>query len=305
MKINRPTLVIMAAGMGSRYGGLKQIDGLGPQGETLMEYAIYDALKAGFGKIVFIIRKNMQSVFDGVFNKKLLSHIPYELVFQELYDLPGNFKAPDNRAKPWGTAHAVWVCRNVVNTPFTVINADDFYGREAYQNVADYFNHNNNPLAYAMNAYQLDKTLSDFGGVTRGICQVDSDNQLTKVDEHLRLTRNAKGVVESMLSDKTIEIDPKSPVSMNIWAFYPTVFELLEQYLIEFLEKNLHEPKAEAYTPAFVDAMILQQKASVKVLTSSAKWFGVTYSEDKARVQSVLQKLIDQGTYPTPLFELK
>lgn len=298
----KPTLVLMAAGMGSRYGGLKQIDGLGPHDETLMEYAIFDALKAGFGKVVFIIRENMENVFREVFNEKLLKHIPHEMVYQELDDLPGNFKAPENREKPWGTAHAVWVCRNVVDTPFAVINADDFYGREAYQNVADYFNHNSNPLAYAMNAYQLDKTLSDFGGVTRGICQVDSNNQLTKVDEHLRLARNAKGKVESILTDRTIEIDPKSPVSMNIWAFYPTVFDLLEQYLIEFLEKNLHEPKAEAYTPAFVDAIILQRKASVKVLTSSAKWFGVTYSEDKARVQAVLRELVAQGIYPTPLF---
>lgn len=302
MEKNKPTLVIMAAGLSSRYGGLKQIDGLGPQGETLMEYAIYDALKAGFGKIVFIIRKNMESVFSEVFNKKLLSHIPYELVFQELYDLPGNFIAPDNRAKPWGTAHAVWVCKNAVNTPFTVINADDFYGREAYQNVADYFNRNSDTFAYAMNAYQLDKTLSDFGSVTRGICQLDANNLLTKVDEHLRLTRNEQGIIQSILPEKTIEIDPKSPVSMNIWAFYPTVFKLLETYLINFLEENLHQPKAEAYTPAFVDTIVLQQKASVKVLTSNARWFGVTYAEDKSRVQAILQKLIDQGIYPSPLF---
>ena len=244
----------------------------------------------------------MESVFQEVFHERLLKHIPYELVFQELDDLPANFQVPEKREKPWGTAHAVWVCRNVVTTPFAVINADDFYGREAYQNVADYFNQNTHPFAYAMNAYQLDKTLSEFGGVTRGICQLDANNQLTKVDEHLRLARNAAGVVESLLTDKTIEIDPKSPVSMNIWAFYPTVFDLLEQYLIEFLDKNLHEPKAEAYTPAFVDAIILQQKASVKVLTSNAKWFGVTYAEDKSRVQTILQKLIDQGIYPTPLF---
>jgi len=292
----------MAAGMGSRYGGLKQIDGLGPHGETLMEYAIFDALKAGFGKVVFIIRKNMETVFQEVFNERLLKYIPYELVFQVLDDLPGNFSAPENRAKPWGTAHAVWVCRNTVDTPFAVINADDFYGREAYQNLADYFNHNSNPFAYAMNAYQLDKTLSEFGGVTRGICQLDTNNQLTKVDEHLRLSRNTEGIVESILADKTIEIDPKSPVSMNIWAFYPTVFDLLEQYLSEFLDKNLHEPKAEAYTPAFIDTIILQQKASVKVLTSSAKWFGVTYSEDKSRVEAILQKLVAQGIYPSPLF---
>lgn len=292
----------MAAGMGSRYGGLKQIDGLGPHGETLMEYAIYDALSCGFGKVVFIIRKSMEVTFQEVFGERLLSHIPYELVFQELDHLPGGFESPAERVKPWGTAHAVWVCKDAVQSPFVVINADDFYGREAYLNINQYFSENSDPLAYAMNAYQLDKTLSDFGSVTRGICKVDENQQLRKVEEHLKLQRNALGFIESVLSDKTITIAPETPVSMNIWAFYPSVFDLLDEFLVGFLEQNIHELKAEAFTPAFVDAIVLNQKARVRVLTSQSKWFGVTYADDKPIVQALLQQLVAQGTYPSPLF---
>lgn len=302
MNQKKPTLVIMAAGMGSRYGGLKQIDGLGPHGETLMEYAIYDALSCGFGKVVFIIRKSMEVTFQEVFGERLLSHIPYELVFQELDHLPGGFESPAERVKPWGTAHAVWVCKNAVQTPFVVINADDFYGREAYQNISQYFSENNDPLAYAMNAYQLDKTLSDFGSVTRGICTVNELQELVKVEEHLKLQRNEMGFIESVLSDKTIVVAPETPVSMNIWAFYPTVFELLDEFLIGFLKSYGNDVRAEAFTPAFVDFIVLKQKAKVRVLVSHAKWFGVTYADDKPKVQAILQHLVEQGTYPSPLF---
>ncbi len=298
----KPALVIMAAGMGSRYGGLKQIDSLGPAGETLMEYAIFDALKAGFGNIVFIIRENMETVFYNFFHERLLKHIPYKLVFQELNDLPNNYSTPKDRIKPWGTAHALWACRNAVDTPFAVINADDFYGHEAYQNISNYFKRNSNPYIYALNAYQLDKTLSDFGSVNRGICQVNTNNQLININEYIGLARNAEGTVESILANETIEIDPEVPVSMNIWAFYPTVFELLEVYLVEFLDKNQYEIKAEAYIPAYIDKLILQQKGSVKVLISNATWFGITHLEDKNRAQEILRKLVEKGIYPTPLF---
>lgn len=302
MSVLKPTLVIMAAGMGSRFGGLKQVEGLGPDGETLMEYAVFDALEAGFGKIVFVIRKNMETVFREVFNEKLLQHIPYELVFQELDDLPHNLKPPKTRLKPWGTAHAIWACRKAVQSPFALINADDFYGREAYQNIAEFFTKHTDPCVYALNAYQLDKTLSEFGGVNRGICQLDTKNHLIKVVEQLQLARNADGVVQQMLEDKTIEIDAKSPVSMNIWAFYPTVFQPFEKLLIDFLNKNLTDSQSEAFVPAFITALIEQQKVSVKVLTSHAQWFGITYPQDKILAKVKLQKMTDQGLYPSPLF---
>lgn len=302
MSVLKPTLVIMAAGMGSRFGGLKQVEGLGPYGETLMEYAIFDAIKAGFGKIVFVIRKNMESVFLEVFNEKLLQHIPFELVFQELDDLPHNFQKPENRIKPWGTAHAIWSCRKTVQSPFALINGDDFYGRAAYQNIAGFFDQHSDPHLYALNAYQLEKTLSDFGGVNRGICQLDAKSQLIKVDEQLQLARNADGMVRSMLDNKTVEFDPKSPVSMNIWAFYPTVFQPFEKLLIDFLNKNLTDSQSEAFVPAFITALIEQQKVSVKVLTSHAQWFGITYPQDKILAKVKLQKMTDQGLYPSPLF---
>lgn len=302
MSVLKPTLVIMAAGMGSRFGGLKQVEGLGPDSETLMEYAIFDALQAGFGKIVFVIRKNMETVFLEVFNEKLLQHIPYELVFQELDDLPHNFQKPENRIKPWGTAHAIWACRKAVQSPFALINGDDFYGREAYQNMANFFTQHSDACLYALNAYQLDKTLSDFGGVNRGICQLDAKSQLIKVDEQLQLARNADGVVRSMLDNKTVEFDPKSSVSMNIWAFYPTIFSLFENLLIEFFNKKLNDSQSEAFVPAFITRLIKQQKVRIKVLTSQAEWFGITYPQDKVLAQFKLRKMVDQGLYPSPLF---
>jgi NDP-sugar pyrophosphorylase family protein len=300
----KPTLVILAAGMGSRYGGLKQVDKLGPGGETIIDYSVFDAMRAGFGKVVFVIRKSIEQDFMEVFADRFLKKVPYEIVFQELDLLPEGFVCPEGRTKPWGTAHALWVARKVVKEPFVVINADDFYGREAYQTLADFLQqqtvHNSN--SFAMCGYRIDKTLSEHGAVTRAICPADENGYLLSVDEQFNIERNKDGQIISYKEDGNLVLEPDTNVSMNIWAFNPSIFDIIEENFLHFLTHHIHEPKSEIYTPRLVDDMIKQGKGKVKVLQSPAKWFGVTYANDKQMVLDNLKYFYENNEYPGKLW---
>jgi len=300
----KPTLIVLAAGMGSRYGSLKQVDKLGPGGETIIDYSVYDAIKAGFGKVVFVIRKSIEKEFIEVFGNRFLKKIPYEIVFQELDMLPEGFTCPEDRTKPWGTAHALWVCRDVVKEPFVVINADDFYGQEAYQVLSDHLKTNQefDSSNYAMCGYRLDNTLSEHGTVTRGICKINQKGYLESVDEQFNIGRDEAGKIMSYKDDGNVILEPDVTVSMNIWGFNPSVFEIIETEFKEFLKNSMHEPKAEIYTPRLVDSMIQKGLGRVKVLQSPAKWFGVTYANDKQKVMKNLKALTDSGEYPKSLW---
>lgn len=298
----KPTLLILAAGMGSRYGGLKQIEPVGPNGETILEYSVFDAIRAGFGKVVFVIRESFADDFKARFESKLAGKIEIEYVYQELNKLPKGFLLPNNREKPWGTGHAILMAKDIINEPFAAINADDFYGNEAYQVVANFLTQSILEDKYSMIGYQLNKTLSDFGGVSRGICKTDSDNFLTKITEtHKIRLENDKILCES--SEHVIaEMSGNETVSMNFWGFHPSVFENIESQFIDFLKTNIQLPKSEFYIPFVVFEMIKTGKAKVEVLKADSPWFGVTYQEDKPFVIKQIQKLTDQGVYPDKLW---
>lgn len=300
----KPTLFVLAAGMGSRYGGLKQLDGLGPNGETIMDYSIYDAIQAGFGKVVFVIRKD----FDAEFREKVLSkyesHIPVEVVYQSIDALPEGFTAPEGRTKPWGTNHAILMARGVINEPFAVINADDFYGRESYQVLADFLTANaGKENTYCMVGYRIGNTLSDSGTVTRGVCQVNSNGFLTGVVECSGIERKSS-VVQIINERKEIsQVDEKTPVSMNMWGFTPDYFEHSYEYMKKFLTEHGAEEKAEFYIPTLVDDLIKRKVATCQVLDTPSKWFGVTYADDRAGVVLKIAELIKNGVYPSKLWK--
>lgn len=301
----QPTLVILAAGMGSRYGSLKQVDKLGPQGETIIDYSVFDAMKAGFGKIVFVIRKNIENDFIEAFSDGFLARVPYEIVFQELDMLPEGFSCPSQRIKPWGTVHALWCCRNVVKEPFVVINADDFYGEDAYIRLADFLQDNRSDSSndYAMCGYKLPLTLSEHGSVTRALCSIDEDGYLVSVDEHFNILRDENGNIVSRIPGSDQLLDSKSLVSMNIWAFNESIFKLIGEEFTEFLNENINDLKAEMYTPGLVDRIIKKDKGKVKVLKTNAQWFGVTYADDKQKVSGNLDELTRKGKYPRGLWK--
>jgi len=298
----KPTLLILAAGMGSRYGGLKQIEPVGPQGETILEYAVYDAIRAGFGKVVFVIRESFAKDFKGRFESKLAGKIEIEYVYQEIDKLPLGFLLPQGREKPWGTGHAILMAREVIHEPFAAINADDFYGAEAYQVMASFLSQPHNDEKYSMVGYQLDKTLSDFGGVSRGICQTDQNNFLAKITETHKIRQEGPAILCESENNEIVEITGDKTVSMNFWGFYPSVFENIENQFIEFLKLNIQIPKSEFYIPFVVYEMIKTSKAKVEVLKADSPWFGVTYQEDKPYVIEQIQKLTDQGVYPARLW---
>lgn len=300
----KPTLYVLAAGMGSRYGGLKQLDGLGPNGETIMDYSIYDALRAGFGKIVFVIRKS----FDKEFREKIISkyekHIPVEVVYQELDNLPEGFTLHPDRQKPWGTNHAVMMAKEVIHEPFAVINADDFYGRESYEILAKQLiamtgteNH------YCMVGYRLSNTLSESGAVARGVCETDNNHFLSSIAERTHIERKDGVIQYKDAENYWFELPENAPVSMNMWGFTPDYFEHSDKYFVKFLEANKGNHKAEYFIPLLVDHLILNKTADVKVLDTPSKWFGVTYAEDRDGVVEKLQKLVEKGEYPTPLWK--
>ena len=285
----------MAAGMGSRYGGLKQLDAIGPSGETIIDYSVYDAIKAGFTKVVFIIRKDFEQEFKSKITDKYEGQIQVEFAFQDLNDLPDEFTCPVGREKPWGTGHAILSARNVINEPFIAINGDDFYGRESFKVVADYYRKGAN--SFSMVAFKLDKTLSSFGGVTRGLCTVN-DGKLNTVIETADLQKTDYGVS----SNRDIELDGTEPVSMNVWGFTPILFKYLEEKFVEFLSENGTEMKSEYLIPSVVNELIQSGQETVHVLRSGATWFGVTYKEDKPFVEGEIEKLVNKGEYPGKLF---
>ena len=285
----------MAAGMGSRYGGLKQPDAIGPSGETIIDYSVYDAIKAGFTKVVFIIRKDFEQEFKSKITDKYEGQIQVEFAFQDLNDLPDEFTCPEGREKPWGTGHAIFSARNIINEPFVAINGDDFYGRESFKVVADYYRKGAN--SFSMVAFKLDKTLSSFGGVTRGLCTVN-DEKLNTVIETADLEKTDYGVS----SNRDIELDGTEPVSMNVWGFTPILFKYLDEKFVEFLSENGTEMKSEYLIPSVVNELIQSGQENVHVLRSGATWFGVTYKEDKPYVEGEIEKLVNKGEYPDKLF---
>ena len=302
----KPTLLLLAAGMGSRYGGLKQLDGLGPNGETIMDYSIYDAIKAGFGKIVFVIRKD----FEEDFRKKILAkyegHIPAELVFQSLDALPAGFTVPVGREKPWGTNHAVMMAKDVIKEPFCVINCDDFYNRDSFMVIGKFLSElpAGAKNKYAMVGFRVGNTLSENGTVARGVCATDAEGHLTTVVERTEVMRVNGAVSYKDEEGKWVTIADNTPVSMNMWGFTPDYFEHSEAYFKAFLSdpKNMENLKAEFFIPLMVNKLINEKTATVKVLDTTSKWFGVTYSADRAGTVVRIQSLIDEGVYPSKLF---
>jgi hypothetical protein len=299
-----PTLLILAAGIGSRYGGLKQAEGVGPSGEAILDYSIYDAIRAGFGKVVFVIRKEIEKDMKRIFFDKWSKKIELDYVFQEVTNLPGGFKAPDERVKPWGTGHAIWVAKERVREPFCVINADDFYGRGAYQLASSFQSNLNNLInsRYCLIGYVLKNTLSEHGFVSRAECRVDENGLLSFVKERTKIMREGQVVFYEDESGNRVSIDENTTVSMNIWGFMPSLFEYLEEGLTRFLGENASSLKAEYFLPNLIDDLIRNGIVEVPVLRTDEKWFGMTYQEDREMVQGKLEELVKNGVYPTPVW---
>jgi choline kinase len=299
----KPTLLILAAGMASRYGSMKQVDGFGPNGETIIDYSIYDAIKAGFGKITFIIREEFLDSFKAIFEPKLAGRIETDYVFQN-YDLkPFGIDKTIERAKPWGTAHAVLAARNQVHEPFCVINADDFYGYDSFEKMAKFLTTEVSDERYAMIGYQVDRTLSDYGSVSRGVCKVDDGGNMVEVNERTEVYFKEDGSVAYKDSEGEHPLDSNTRVSMNFWGFTPAVFKQSEQMFRDFVEKNESNPKSEFFIPLVADQLIKSGEASFKVIPTGSKWFGVTYKEDKPIVQKSISELVANGTYPDNLWK--
>lgn len=299
----KPTLFILAAGMGSRYGSLKQLDGLGPSGETIMDYSVFDALRAGFGKIVFVIRKSFEKDFREKIVSKYENHVPVEIVFQELDMLPAGFSLHSDRVKPWGTNHAVMMGESVIHEPFAVLNADDFYGRESFDIIAKSLKDmEGKENQYCMVGYRIKNTLSESGSVSRGVCQ-SKEGYLTSVVERTDIQR-IDGVIKYKDTDNSWhDLAEDIPVSMNLWGFTPDYFEHSNKYFSKFLDDNRDNLKAEFYIPTMVDKLITDHTATVKLLDTPSIWFGVTYPQDRDSVVSKLKELTDKGEYPSPLWK--
>lgn len=299
----KPTLYVLAAGMGSRYGGLKQLDGVGPHGETIMDYSIYDAIRAGFGKVVFVIRKDFEKDFNEKILVKYKGAIPVDVVFQAVDKLPEGYKCPEDRTKPWGTNHAVLMAKDAIKEPFAVINADDFYGQDAFRVLAQELSREHDRKGdYCMVGFRVGNTMSENGSVARGVCE-NEDGMLTSVVERTAIEYNDKH--EISFKDENGEeqiLDPKTPVSMNMWGFTPDYFAYGEREFKKFLDKNLDVPKAEMTIPPSIDALIRSGEATVKVLDTTSKWFGVTYAKDRPDVVAKLAALHAAGDYPEKMF---
>jgi len=297
-----PTLVILAAGLGSRYGGLKQMDPVGPQGQTILDYSIYDAQRAGFAKIVFIIRRDFADAFRARINQNPLvrAGLQVDYVFQELGELPAGFAPPPGREKPWGTAHAVWCTRNAVREPFAVVNADDFYGADAFRQLAEFLRAARADASeYALVGYRLGQTLSAHGTVSRGVCRADGQGYLISIEEQTALAPDPTGGAHGKMADGTpTHFAAEAVVSMNCWALTPAIFAPLEAQFTSFLRARGLELKAECYLPGVVGQLLAHKQARVRVLTTNARWCGVTYPEDKPAVQAALLALHNAGEYP-------
>ncbi len=297
-----PTLLILAAGMASRYGSMKQIQSFGPGGETIMDYSIYDAIRAGFKKVVFIIRKEFAKDFQDIFEPRLKDKVSLDYVYQDLHSFTDGFTIPPDRTKPWGTAHAVLCAKDAVHEPFAVINADDFYGRDAFDKAYQFLTSDCSEKVYSIIGYELLKTLSENGTVNRGVCQVDQRGNLTSIAERLNISRQGDKIVcDDNQEPKELPLD--SQVSMNFWCFHPSIFSYSEKLFLEFLRENIDKPKAEFFIPIVADRFINDGVGVIKVIPTSSQWFGVTYKEDAPVVQRSLNQQVESGAYPASLWK--
>ncbi len=297
----QPSLIILAAGMGSRYGSLKQLDGVGPKGETIIDYLVYDAIKAGFGKVVFVIRESFADEFKTKVTQKFQDKVKVDFAYQAVNTpIEGIEKLPE-RTKPWGTAHAVLVARDKINEPFAVANADDFYGRDAFIQLGKYLQEGIDDSNYSMVGYQLSKTLSDNGTVSRGVCERDENEYLTTVIEQTKIGKEENKIYFYEESEKQ-ELLPDNLVSMNLWGFHPSIFKHMNEQFIEFVNENSNEPKAEFFIPLVSNRLINNNTVKIKVIPTNSDWFGVTYKEDKVIIQEAILAMIDKGIYPAKLW---
>jgi NDP-sugar pyrophosphorylase family protein len=299
----KPTLLILAAGMASRYGSMKQIQSFGPSGETIMDYSIYDAIQSGFKKIVFIVRKDFAADFRNIFEPKWSGKVETTYVYQEMDSYLDGYIPPVDRSKPWGTAHAVLCAKDSIQYPFAVINADDFYGRDAFIKAHDFLVKSCNPATYCIIGYDLAKTLSENGSVSRGVCEVDSNNNLVSIYERTKIYRNNEGKITYEEGGETFYVPDTAKVSMNFWCFDPSVFPFIEKIFHEFLLKNGQDPKSEFFIPIIGDRFIHEEKGKIKIIPTASGWFGVTYKEDAPSVQENLNELIKSGDYPKTLYK--
>ena len=300
----KPTLLILAAGMGSRYGGLKQLDGIGPHGETIMDYSIYDAIKAGFRKVVFVIRKSFEKEFNELIIKKFKNLIDVEVVFQDLDKIPEGYTYSPRREKPWGTNHAVLMAKDVIHEPFGVINADDFYGRESFEILSNFLQSvTDKKNEYCMIGYRVGNTLSENGPVSRGICIVNEKNELINVVERTHIQEKGGTIIYLDENGREVTIPPETTVSMNMWGFTPDYFDYSLEYFKKFLEENSQNIKAEFYIPTVVNQLVNEKKVICKVIETPSKWFGITYAEDKPQTILKINELIHKGIYPQKLFD--
>jgi len=299
----KPTLLILAAGMASRYGSMKQVDGFGPNGETIIDYSIYDAIKAGFGKVSFIIREEFADSFKAIFEPKLKGRIETDYVFQSFDLTPFGIDKTIERAKPWGTAHAVLAARNQINEPFCVINADDFYGYDSFEKMAKFLTTEVSDDTYSLIGYQIDRTLSDYGSVSRGVCKVDDAGNMVEINERTEVYFKEDGSVAYKDATGEHALPNDTRVSMNFWGFTPAIFKQSLPMFQEFVEANENNPKSEFFIPLAADQLIKSGEASFKVIPTGSKWFGVTYKEDKPIVQKSISELVNNGTYPSKLWD--
>lgn len=298
----KPTLLVLAAGMGSRYGGLKQMDPIGPAGETIIDYSIYDAIKAGFGKIVFVIRESFETEFKDLFNEKLRGKIEVDYVNQEIEKVPFDSSYNTSREKPWGTGHAILMAKDSINEPFAVINADDYYGVEAFTTISDYLTNSITDQENCMVGYQLGNTISENGFVSRGICEINNENLLTTVVERTHIEKLKDGIAYKN-NEKWIFLTDDTTVSMNFWGFTPSLFGHLESQFKTFLKLEGDQLKSEFFIPSVVAQNIDEGNTQIRVLKSNAQWFGVTYKEDKKKAEQAIEALIAKGTYPNKLWK--
>ncbi|MDP4213296.1 MAG: sugar phosphate nucleotidyltransferase [Bacteroidota bacterium] len=297
----KPTLLILAAGMASRYGSMTQVQSFGPSGETIMDYSIYDAIRSGFKKIVFIVRKEFAEDFKNIFEPKLKGKVETQYVYQEMTDFLNGYQAPAGRTKPWGTAHAVLCAKNAIADPFAVINADDFYGRDSFEKAYRFLTAECSSTYYSIIGYDLAKTLSENGSVSRGVCAVDENDNLVSIHERTKIYRNEEGKITYEENGKTFFVPDDSKVSMNFWCFDPSVFGFIEKIFAEFLSAQGQDPKAEFFIPIIGDRFIHEGKGQIKIIPTASSWFGVTYKEDAPGVKESLNKLIRAGVYPSKI----
>lgn len=298
--MRKPTLLILAAGMGSRYGGLKQIDSVGPDGEIIIDYSIYDAIQAGFGKVVFVIRRDIADEFKAAIGDRFSKLIEVAYVFQDLENIPSGYTLPEGRKKPWGTAHAILSAKNAIQEPFAVINADDFYGAEGYTLLSNYLSHEIHEKSCTLIAFTLRKTLSEHGSVGRGVCQCTPEGLLETVTEFTQIEKVGE-TAKDQITGRDFTADEW--VSMNMWGFHPSIFDILESSFSSFLEQQIETPKSEYQIPTVVDDQIKSGGLSAQALPTSSSWFGVTYTEDKPQVIQKISALIENGSYPSPLWK--